>query len=29
MDETAFAWDSKGRLVAQATQFAAVRIPKS
>jgi hypothetical protein len=29
MDETAFAWDSKGRLVAQATQFAAVRIPRS
>jgi hypothetical protein len=28
MDETAFAWDSKGRLVAQATQFAAVRIPR-
>ncbi len=28
MDETAYAWDSKGRLVAQATQIAAVRIPK-
>ncbi|MEV4318757.1 thioesterase family protein [Actinocrispum sp. NPDC049592] len=28
MDETALAWDGKGRLVAQATQFAAVRIPK-
>lgn len=28
MDEAAFAWDSSGRLVAQATQFAAVRIPK-
>ncbi|MET0132843.1 MAG: thioesterase family protein [Kibdelosporangium sp.] len=27
MDETAYAWDSKGRLVAQAVQFAAVRIP--
>ncbi|MBP2320024.1 hypothetical protein JOF56_000409 [Kibdelosporangium banguiense] len=28
MDETAFAWDSSGRLVAQATQFAAVRLPR-
>jgi Thioesterase-like superfamily len=28
IDETAFAWDSKGRLVAQAMQFAAVRVPK-
>jgi acyl-Coa thioesterase superfamily protein/acyl-CoA thioesterase superfamily protein len=28
MDETALAWDSKGRLVAQAMQFAAVRVPR-
>ncbi|GAA3823886.1 hypothetical protein GCM10022226_50580 [Sphaerisporangium flaviroseum] len=28
MDETAYAWDSKGRLVAQATQLAAVRTPE-
>lgn len=28
MDETVLAWDSTGRLVAQANQFAAVRIPK-
>lgn len=28
MDEAAFAWDSSGRLVAQATQYAAIRIPK-
>jgi hypothetical protein len=28
MDETAYAWDSKDRLVAQATQIAAVRIPE-
>ncbi|MET9343060.1 thioesterase family protein [Nonomuraea sp. NPDC003804] len=27
MDETAHAWDAKGRLVAQATQLAAVRTP--
>ncbi|MFG3442337.1 thioesterase family protein [Nonomuraea sp. NPDC047897] len=27
MDETALVWDDKGRLVAQATQLAAVRIP--
>jgi acyl-coenzyme A thioesterase PaaI-like protein len=27
MDEIAQVWDSKGRLVAQATQFAAVRMP--
>ena len=27
MDETAHAWDSKGRLVAQATQLAGVRLP--
>ncbi|SDM11731.1 Acyl-CoA thioesterase [Nonomuraea maritima] len=27
MDETAHVWDSKGRLVAQATQLAAVRLP--
>lgn len=29
MDEAAFAWDSSGRVVAQATQFAAVRLPRS
>jgi hypothetical protein len=29
MDETALAWDSKGRLVAQATQLAAVRLPRT
>nr|CTQ95819.1 TesB-like acyl-CoA thioesterase 3 [Kibdelosporangium sp. MJ126-NF4] len=28
MDETAFAWDSSGRLVGQASQFAAVRLPR-
>lgn len=28
MDETAEVWDAKGRLVAQATQLAAVRIPQ-
>ncbi|RZQ63819.1 thioesterase family protein [Amycolatopsis suaedae] len=28
MDETARAWDSKGRPVAQATQLAAVRVPR-
>jgi hypothetical protein len=27
MDEVAHAWDAKGRLVAQATQFAAIRLP--
>lgn len=27
MDEAAFAWDGKGRLVAQAIQIAAVRVP--
>ncbi|MEV0584210.1 thioesterase family protein [Nonomuraea sp. NPDC050310] len=27
MDETAHVWDAKGRLVAQATQYAAVRLP--
>src|SRR5690606_36120558 len=27
MDETAMVWDSEGRLVAQATQLAAVRVP--
>ncbi|NUR83294.1 MAG: thioesterase family protein, partial [Nonomuraea sp.] len=27
MDEVAHVWDSKGRLVAQATQLAAVRVP--
>ncbi|MEU8245788.1 thioesterase family protein [Nonomuraea sp. NPDC048916] len=27
MDETALVWDDKGRLVAQATQLAAVRLP--
>ncbi|HVV18376.1 MAG TPA: thioesterase family protein [Pseudonocardiaceae bacterium] len=29
MDEAAFTWDSKGRLVGQATQIAGVRIPES
>jgi hypothetical protein len=29
MDETAYAWDSKGRLVAQALQLAAPRVPKN
>ncbi|TCO62386.1 thioesterase family protein [Actinocrispum wychmicini] len=29
LDETAMAWDSKGRLVAQAIQFAGVRVPSS
>lgn len=29
MDEAAFAWDSSGRVVAQANQFAAVRVPRS
>ncbi|MCE7006849.1 thioesterase family protein [Kibdelosporangium philippinense] len=28
MDEAAFAWDSSGRVVAQANQFAAVRVPR-
>ncbi|MDL4777382.1 MULTISPECIES: thioesterase family protein [Thermomonosporaceae] len=28
MDEVAHAWDGKDRLVAQATQFAAVRVPR-
>jgi hypothetical protein len=28
MDEIAYAWDAKGRLVAQATQIAAVRPPR-
>lgn len=28
MDETAHAWDAKGRLVGQATQLAAVRVPR-
>ncbi|WP_158887394.1 thioesterase family protein [Amycolatopsis anabasis] len=28
MDEVAYAWDSKDRLVAQATQLAAVRVPE-
>jgi hypothetical protein len=28
MDEAAFAWDSSGRLVAQAIQYAGVRMPK-
>ncbi|QWF85512.1 thioesterase family protein [Amycolatopsis sp. CA-230715] len=28
MDETAHAWDAKGRLVGQATQLASVRVPR-
>lgn len=27
MDETAMVWDSRDRLVAQATQLAAIRVP--